>query len=99
MAPSILVNGDLNNTSAARAVETLQPGLEYLGQSLAVEESDDNPEVRQKYRPFLLDRNIQATDWISQLELSTVLKLSEADFEATGLRLKMLVLYGSLRRR
>lgn len=99
MSSSILANGDLNNTSAARAVETLQPDPEYLRQSLAIEESDDDPEVRQKYRPFLLNHNTQTTDWISQLELSTVLKLSEADFEATRLRLKILVLYGSLRRR
>lgn len=99
MSHSLWVNGDLNNTSAARAVENIQPDPTYSKRSLAIAESDDDSEVRQKYRPFLLDRNVQETDWVSQLELGTALKLSETDFEETGARLKILVLYGSLRGR
>ena len=40
---------------------------------------------------------MSGSDWVSQLELSTALKLAESDFERTGERLKILVIYGSLR--
>lgn len=68
-------------------------------QTLAVAEEDDDPHVRSKYRPFLLDDETTATDWVSQLELETVEKLVKQDLHQTGTRLKILVLFGSLRRR
>ncbi|KAL5043517.1 hypothetical protein BDW71DRAFT_216252 [Aspergillus fruticulosus] len=64
--------------------------------SLALPESEDDFDVRQKYRPFLLNDD---SDWVSKLELTTVLDLAEKDLRQTNSRLKVLVLYGSLRRR
>lgn len=99
MSPSITINGDLNTTSASRIVNIIKPDPAYLRRSLAIPESDDDPEIRKKYRPFLLDQDAQATDCVSKLELSTALKLSEASLEASGCNLQILVLYGSLGRR
>ena len=65
--------------------------------TLAIPESEDDHEIRQKYRPFI--RDDAQNDWISALELTTVLNLAEKDLQATKKRLKVLVLYGSLRRR
>ena len=66
---------------------------------LAISAAEDGPEIREKYRPFLLDPEVEATDWISQLELDTAISIAQADIEKTGSRLKVLVLYGSLRKR
>ncbi|KAB8073666.1 arsenate resistance ArsH [Aspergillus leporis] len=66
--------------------------------SLALSESDDDPEIRRRHRPFILS-NETAEDWVSDLELTTVLSMAENDFQNTNQRLKVLVLYGSLRRR
>jgi arsenic resistance protein ArsH len=92
-------NGDLNNTSVMRTVALPPIDPSYAGRSLALPEEEDDPAVREKYRPFLLDPEITAGDWISRLELSTVLKMAEADMQTTGERLKVLMLYGSLRKR
>lgn len=67
--------------------------------NLAISEDEDNPEIRAKYRPFLLDTQTIASDWISELELDTVTTIAQKDLERTGSRLKVLVLYGSLRKR
>jgi arsenic resistance protein ArsH len=92
--------GDLNNTSAAR--EHLRPVVdpEYRFRSFAIPAPDDDPVVRQKYRPFLLDDDISASDWIAKLELATAAKMVETELLSLGEdRLKVLVLYGSLRSR
>ncbi|MCJ1286579.1 hypothetical protein MMC26_005925 [Xylographa opegraphella] len=92
--------GDLNNTSAARPSEKIEIDPTYAGRSLAIAERDDDAEVRRKYRPFLLpDAPSPTDDWTAKLELSTVMKMAEADFANTGQRLRVLVLYGSLRKR
>ena len=87
----------------------LTPDPAYDNLTLAIPESEDDPSIRAKYRPFLLPSAVESSDWISQLELSTVLKLSAAaihppsnDANKAGQaqnRLKVLVLYGSLRKR
>jgi arsenic resistance protein ArsH len=66
---------------------------------LAISEADDEPEIRAKYRPFLLDPEIEEADWISELELDTTISMAEANLQKTGKRLRILVLYGSLRKR
>ncbi|KAL2802997.1 flavoprotein-like protein [Aspergillus granulosus] len=66
--------------------------------TLAVPSTEDDTEIRQKYRPFLLDSD-STPDWVSNLELTSVLDMAEKDLAATNSRLKVLVLYGSLRRR
>jgi len=92
-------NGDLNNTSATRIVTPPKrdPSFAYL--SLALPIATDDPELRSKYRPFILSEAAQKTDWIGTLELATVTQLASQDFQLTGQRLKILVLYGSLRER
>ncbi|KAI9036915.1 uncharacterized protein KD926_001159 [Aspergillus affinis] len=66
--------------------------------TLAIPSSEDDPELRRKYRPFLLEFD-SSPDWVNDLELTSVLDLAEKDLVATNSRLKVLVLYGSLRRR
>ncbi|PMD33281.1 arsenate resistance ArsH [Hyaloscypha variabilis F] len=66
---------------------------------LAISAAEDDLEIREKYRPFLLDPEVEATDWVSQLELDTAISMAQADIEKTSSRLKVLVLYGSLRKR
>jgi len=66
---------------------------------LAISEAEDDPEIRAKYRPFLLDAEVEASDWISQLELETAIAMAEENLARTKSRLKVLVLYGSLRKR
>ena len=91
--------GDLNNTSAARA--TKRPNIDpaFAFRSLAIPANTDNEETRQKYRPFLLDPAVSENDWVSKLELGTVTQMTHQDLEWTGERLRVLVLYGSLRKR
>ncbi|KAJ8062816.1 hypothetical protein OCU04_008074 [Sclerotinia nivalis] len=66
---------------------------------LAISEAQDDLDIRTKYRPFLLDPETEATDWISELELESVVTQVEENLAKTNSRLKVLVLYGSLRKR
>ncbi|KXL44488.1 hypothetical protein M433DRAFT_109095 [Acidomyces richmondensis BFW] len=93
-------NGDLNNNEALRPVVKIAADPRYAFHSLAIEKCDDDDYIRTKYRPFLLPSRIAQSDWVARLELSTVLKMVEEDLQKTGGdRLKILVLYGSLRSR
>ncbi|OOQ85825.1 arsenic resistance protein ArsH [Penicillium brasilianum] len=80
----------LDGTSDTRQ----QPSL----QTLALNSKEDNAEVREKYRPFILSEDA-AEDWVESLELTTALQLAENNLRLTNQRLKVLVLYGSLRSR
>lgn len=66
---------------------------------LAISQAKDDPAIRARYRPFLLDAELETTDWISQLELETTIAMAEENLAKTESRLKVLVLYGSLRKR
>ncbi|CAD6449308.1 a2228561-5ff4-4720-9b06-a7f1d5167567 [Sclerotinia trifoliorum] len=66
---------------------------------LAISEAQDDLDIRIKYRPFLLDPETEATDWISELELDSVITQVEENLAKTNSRIKVLVLYGSLRQR
>ncbi|RDL35842.1 uncharacterized protein BP5553_06454 [Venustampulla echinocandica] len=66
---------------------------------LAISQAKDDPDIRARYRPFLLDAELEATDWISQLELATAIATAEENLAKTESRLNVLVLYGSLRKR
>lgn len=67
---------------------------------LQVPKSEDDATIRSKYRPYLLDDDVATTDWVSKLELDTVESMVQSDLTATGgNRIKVLVLYGSLRSR
>ena len=66
--------------------------------TLAIPQSQDDPQVWKKYRPFILDEEPE-NDWINDLELDAVMNMAERDLQETRQRLKVLVLYGSLRRR
>ncbi|KAL4965967.1 flavoprotein-like protein [Aspergillus stella-maris] len=82
------------------------PGSEIKGimseivpsRTLAITSQEDDVEIRRKYRPFLFESD-SSPDWINDLELTSVLDVAEKDLVATNSRLKVLVLYGSLRRR
>lgn len=93
-------NGDLNNTTAERARRELEVDPAYGKQTFAISQSQDDLEVRRKYRPFLLDGETSSSDWVSQLELSTAMKMVESQILKGGQdRLRVLVLYGSMRNR
>lgn len=97
---SMTSQGDLNNTAAARPSAVIPPDLINSKQTLAIQVSEDDAPVRKAYRPFLLDDEITKNDWISNLELSTVMKMVEEELKGNnGDRLKVLVLFGSMRRR
>ncbi|KAL2013191.1 hypothetical protein VTN00DRAFT_716 [Thermoascus crustaceus] len=66
--------------------------------SLSIPDAEDDPEIRNKYRPFILNEE-SPDDWVNNLELDTVLDMVEKYLRSGGERLKVLVLYGSLRRR
>ena len=100
MAAITRVNGDLNNTEVIRKTKVFLPDPAYNGRSLAIKPDEDDAAIRCKYRPFLQREDVTKTDWISLLELSPVLKMVEADLEQSGGdRLKVLVLFGSMRSR
>lgn len=93
-------HGDLNNEHAARAnaAQVVEPAYRY--KSLAIAEDEDDAAVRQDYRPFLLPPSLAEDDWVAQLELSAVLRLVESELLNRGQdRLRILILYGSLRSR
>merc|ERR1712072_927075 len=92
--------GDLNNNSVLRKpVQEFLPDPAWAHRSLAVPEKHDDGNVRAQYRPFLLTQDVADEDWISKLELSTAVRMASSEFERTGERLKILVLYGSMRGR
>jgi hypothetical protein len=93
------VQGDLNNTSSMRQIEEVHADPEFAYRSLAIPTEEDDPDTLTKYRPFLLDSDVAAQDWVAKLELATVTEMSHNDITKTGERLKVLVLYGSLRQR
>ena len=64
------------------------------GASLAIQPHQDDPEVRRRYRPFLLNDDSPRNDWVAELELSKAMELVVG-----GERPRILVLYGSVRRR
>ncbi|PPJ57823.1 hypothetical protein CBER1_00011 [Cercospora berteroae] len=100
MAKTVRINGDFNNTEVLRQTTVPPPDPAYAQRTLAMSTEEDDPTIREKYRPFLLRDDLTRSDWISKLELSTALKLVEADLaQNQGQRLRVLVLIGSLRTR
>ncbi|RVX69189.1 hypothetical protein B0A52_07165 [Exophiala mesophila] len=95
----LLTNGDLNNTASMRMTLKPERRLDFAYRSLSIPASMDEPTIRWKYRPFLLPDNVQQQDWVSRLELATVTELAYNDMRITGERIRVLILYGSLRRR
>lgn len=92
--------GDLNNTEAARERLISVADPKYQFRSFSITAGDDDPAVRKQYRQFLLDEDITSSDWIIKLELAAVAKMVETEIFSQGKdRLRVLVLYGSLRSR
>ena len=80
--------------------------------SLAIPECEDDTRIRKLYRPFVLAKEDvergekeegeeeEGRDWIGDLELDAAMDMAERNMQETGgQRLKILVLYGSLRQR
>ena len=91
--------GGLNHTSVGRPFVTIEAGAELENRSLSIRECDDDPGIRERYRPFLLDKEDNKADWVDDLELGTVTTMAAENMQRTGHRLKVLVLFGSLRQR
>ena len=82
---------------ASASLSTSSPANHF---PLAISRPEDDASIRERYRPFLLSDEVMANDWISRLELDAVEQIvaKELDGSRDG-RLKILVLYGSLRKR
>lgn len=91
--------GDLNNVASMRQTDEILGNPDFAYRSLAIPAEEDEIDVRTNYRPFLLDPVVAEDDWIAKLELATVTEMAQRDLIKTGSRLKVLVLYGSLRQR
>jgi arsenic resistance protein ArsH len=97
---SEVAQGDLNNTESMRKVDKILANPESAHLSLAIPANEEHEaDTRAKYRPFLPDGAVAADDWVAKLELATVTEMAQRDIAATGERLRILVLYGSLRSR
>lgn len=60
---------------------------------------ENPPDYRARYKPFLLDERTTSSDWISELELDIAEEMAQKDLLETAQPLRILVLYGSLRKR
>jgi hypothetical protein len=79
---------------------TMTPRSRSHRPDIQISQSQDDAAIRSKYRPFILDERVAKSDWISKLELDTIEDMVQADLAANnGERLRVLVLYGSLRAR
>ncbi|KAH6637992.1 flavoprotein-like protein [Boeremia exigua] len=97
---STATNGDLNNTAAERVRAEIATDPAYHRTSLAIPAYEDEARLRKTYRPFLLDDAYLDRDWVARLELSTTLKMVDSQILKSGAeRLRVLVLYGSMRER
>ncbi|OBS20431.1 hypothetical protein FPOA_06801 [Fusarium poae] len=93
-------HGDLNNSHAGRTAVEFAVDPLLRNKSLAIDRDQDDATVRQQYRPFLFDGDMAANDWVAELELSTAIKIVQWEIIDKKLdRLRILVLYGSLRSR
>lgn len=100
MAAKPSVNGHLSSIEALRHTTKQPLDLVPARRTLAVPESEDDRTTRATYRPFLHSVDVASCDWIAKLELTAALKMAEADLERSGgERLKVMVLFGSLRSR
>jgi arsenic resistance protein ArsH len=94
------MNGDLNNTAAERVRAHIATDPAYRRTSLAIPACEDDASIRKTYRPFLLDSIHSDRDWVAGIELSTILKMVDLQIlRRGGERLRVLVLYGSMRER
>ncbi|UZP40539.1 hypothetical protein NXS19_008355 [Fusarium pseudograminearum] len=93
-------HGDLNNSHAGRIAVEFAADPSLRNKSLAIDRDQDDATIRQQYRPFLFDGDMRVDDWVAELELSTAIKMVQSEIMDKKLdRLRILVLYGSLRSR
>ncbi|KAL8860027.1 MAG: hypothetical protein Q9178_003576 [Gyalolechia marmorata] len=88
-----------NDPSTSRAYVTIKASTEIDCRSLSIMECDDDPSIRKRYRPYLLEKEGNTADWVDNLELSTATTMAAEYMQRTGERMKVLVLFGSLRQR
>lgn len=91
------LNGVAFRMSFAQSQRCL--GTSSPGHSVAISQAEDDADIRSKYRPFLLGPEVEDSDWISELELETVTSMVADSLAQKQTRPKVLVLYGSLRKR
>ena len=99
MAASSTARDGLMTSDAAQFDAGSVPPRLDSSRTLSISESNDDATIRATYRPFLLPHGTNGPDWIDDLELDAVSRMSSEDYQRTGQRLKVLVLFGSLRPR
>ncbi|RFN50673.1 hypothetical protein FIE12Z_5057 [Fusarium flagelliforme] len=93
-------HGDLNNTQAGRTAVEFATDPSFKHKSFAIPRDQDDVAIRDQYRPYLFEGEMLSDDWIADLELSTAMKMVQSEILDKELdRLRILVLYGSLRSR
>ncbi|CAG7562664.1 unnamed protein product [Fusarium equiseti] len=93
-------HGDLNNTQAGRTAVEFAADPCFKHKSFAIPRDQDDASIRDQYRPYLFEGEMLSDDWIADLELSTAMKMVQSEILDNKLdRLRILVLYGSLRSR
>lgn len=93
-------NGDLNNTQAGRTAVEFAADPSFKHKSFAISRDQDDAAIRDQYRPYLFEGEMLSDDWVADLELSTAMKMVQSEILDKKLdRLRILVLYGSLRSR
>ncbi|KAL8929092.1 MAG: hypothetical protein Q9172_000635 [Xanthocarpia lactea] len=88
-----------NDLIPQRAYVTIKASTEIDCRSLSIRECDDDPSIRKRYRPYLLEKEGNTADWVDDLELGTATTMAAEYMQSTGERMKVLVLFGSLRQR
>ena len=88
-----------NDPSTPRAYVTIKASTVIDRRSLSIRECDDDPSIRKRYRPYLLEKDGNTADWVDDLELGTVTTMAAEYMQRIGERMKVLVLFGSLRQR
>lgn len=96
-SPRTSTNATHNRLLASVDLEMNSPHR-TIPRTLAIASSEEDADFRSHYRPFILPSDT-ADDWVDKLDLGTVMDMAENQVQGSMERLKILVLYGSLRKR
>lgn len=97
-ATAKLNRDDSRSDRPATSIKNIKSKFSIGYRTLAISQDEDDPQIRKKYRTFILDAEAE-NDWVNDLELDAVLDMADRDLRERKKRLKVLVIYGSLRRR
>lgn len=78
-------------TASPAAAQPGPPSASFYGyQSLAISGSEDNANIRQTYRLFILKKD-SAEDWVNNLELIMAMDMAARELRGLNNKVKMLI--------